>query len=154
MDFFEKGYYMLADNLKVLLASSHSLYLKAANFHWNVEGPSFPQYHEFFGKFYNDIYETQDTIAEYIRALDVYAPGSLASFMELTMIEDVVGQLSSKEQFTMLLADSTKLLDYLIATFNMATAEDQQGIANFIAERVDAMQKHNWMTRSLLKTTK
>lgn len=145
---------MLADNLKVLLASSHSLYLKAANFHWNVEGPSFPQYHEFFGKFYNDIYETQDTIAEYIRALDVYAPGSLASFMELTMIEDVVGQLSSKEQFTMLLADSTKLLDYLIATFNMATAEDQQGIANFIAERVDAMQKHNWMTRSLLKTTK
>ena len=145
---------MLADNLKVLLASSHSLYLKAANFHWNVEGPSFPQYHEFFGKFYNDIYSTQDTIAEYIRALDVYAPGSLASFMELTMIEDVVGQLSSKEQFTMLLADSTKLLDYLIATFNMATAEDQQGIANFIAERVDAMQKHNWMTRSLLKTTK
>ncbi len=145
---------MLADNLKVLLASSHSLYLKAANFHWNVEGPSFPQYHEFFGKFYNDIYETQDRIAEYIRALDVYAPGGLRSFIELSLIEDVVGQLSSREQFTMLLADSTKLLDYLIATFNMAVAEDQQGIANFIAERVDAMQKHNWMIRSLLKTAK
>lgn len=145
---------MLADNLKVLLASSHSLYLKAANFHWNVEGSNFPQYHEFLGKFYSDIYSTQDTIAEYIRALDVYAPGSLARFSELTIIEDVVGQMTALEQFAMLLADSTKLLDYLISTFNIAVAENQQGIANFIAERVDAMQKHNWMLRSLLKTAK
>jgi starvation-inducible DNA-binding protein len=145
---------MLADNLKVLLASSHSLYLKAANFHWNVEGPSFPQYHEFLGDFYAEIYGTQDTIAEYIRALDVYAPGSLTRFGELTIIEDVVGQMTALEQFTMLLADSMKLLDYLNITFTAATGEYQQGIANFIAERIDAMQKHNWMIRSILKTAK
>lgn len=145
---------MLADNLKVLLASSHSLYLKAANFHWNVEGPSFPQYHEFLGDFYAEIYDTVDTIAEYIRALDVYAPGSLTRFSELTIIEDVVGQMTALEQFVMLLADSNKLLDYLNATFAVATGESQQGIANFIAERVDAMQKHNWMIRSILKTAK
>jgi len=54
---------MLADNLKTLLATSFSLYLKSANFHWNVEGPSFPQYHEFFGDFYADIYESIDPIA-------------------------------------------------------------------------------------------
>jgi len=142
---------MLADNLKVLLASSHSLYLKAANFHWNVEGAYFPQYHEFFGKFYADIYATQDPIAEYIRALDVYAPGSLSSFSELTIIECVVGQMPAQEQFALLLADSTKLLEYLNATFTVAVAENQQGIANFIAERIDAMQKHNWMIRSILK---
>ena len=145
---------MLADNLKVLLASSHSLYLKAANFHWNVEGPGFPQYHEFLGDFYAEIYGTVDTIAEYIRALDVYAPGSLTRFSELTIIEDVVGQMTALEQFSMLLADSMKLLDYLNVTFTVATGENQQGIANFIAERVDAMQKHNWMIRSILKTAK
>lgn len=145
---------MLADNLKVLLASSHSLYLKAANFHWNVEGPSFPQYHEFLGDFYAEIYSTQDTVAEYIRALDVYAPGSLTRFSELTIIEDVVGQMTALEQFAMLLADSTKLLEYLNATFTVAVSENQQGIANFIAERIDAMQKHNWMLRSILKTAK
>lgn len=145
---------MLADNLKVLLASSHSLYLKAANFHWNVEGINFPQYHAFLGDFYSDVYSTQDTIAEYIRALDVYAPGSLVRFSELTIIDDVVGQMSALDQFTMLLADSLKLLDYLNATFKLAVEENQQGIANFIAERIDAMQKHNWMIRSILKTAK
>lgn len=145
---------MLADNLKVLLASSHSLYLKAANFHWNVEGPDFAQYHEFLGDFYQEIYTTQDTIAEYIRALDVYAPGGLTRFAELTLIQDVVGQMSPPEQFAALLVDSRKLLDYLNVTFTVAVTENQQGIANFIAERIDAMQKHNWMIRSILKTAK
>lgn len=145
---------MLVDNIKVLLASSFSLYLKSANFHWNVEGPNFPQYHEFLGDFYADVYGTIDTLAEYIRALDSYAPGSFTRFQELTLIEDCVEQLVPTEQFTELLVDNNTLLTYLNATFALATAENQQGIANFLAERIDAMQKHNWMLRSILKTSK
>jgi len=145
---------MLVDNVKVLLASSFSLYLKAANFHWNVEGPNFPQYHGFLGDFYADVYSTIDTLAEYIRALDSYAPGSFTRFQELTLIEDCVEQLAPTEQFTELLVDNNTLLTYLNASFALATAENQQGIANFLAERIDAMQKHNWMLRSILKTSK
>jgi starvation-inducible DNA-binding protein len=145
---------MLADNLKTLLATSFSLYLKAANFHWNTEGPSFPQYHEFFGDFYSDIYNTIDPIAEYIRALDTYTPASLSRFTELTLIEDQIGQLAVVDQFTELLDDSMTLLAALNEAFVVATNENQQGIANFIAERIDAMQKHNWMIRSILKTAK
>ena len=145
---------MLVDNMKVLLASSFGLYLKATNFHWNVEGPNFPQYHEFLGDFYSDIYGTVDTIAEYIRALDSYAPGSFARFSELSIVEDCTEQLMPMEQFTELLADSNNMLTYLNGTFVAATAENQQGIANFLAERIDAMQKHNWMLRSILKTSK
>jgi len=145
---------MLVDNMKVLLASSFSLYVKSTNFHWNTEGPNFPQYHAFLGDFYSDIYGTVDTIAEYIRALDSYAPGSLSRFSELTIIEDCTEQLMPMEQFTELLEDSNMLLTYLNGTFVAATAENQQGIANFLAERIDAMQKHNWMIRSILKTSK
>jgi len=145
---------MLADNLKTLLATSFSLYLKAANFHWNTEGPSFPQYHEFLGDFYADIYDTIDPIAEYIRALDTYTPASLSRFTELTLIEDQIGQLPVMDQFSELLADSMTLLAVLNEAFSVATSENQQGIANFIAERVDAMQKHNWMIRSILKPAK
>lgn len=145
---------MLVDNMKVLLASSFSLYLKATNFHWNVEGPNFPQYHGFLGDFYSDIYGTVDPIAEYIRALDSYAPGSLSRFSELSIIEDCTEQLMPMEQFTELLADSNSMLAYLNGTFVAATAENQQGIANFLAERIDAMQKHTWMLRSILKTSK
>ena len=145
---------MLVDNMKVLLASSFGLYLKATNFHWNVEGPNFPQYHSFLGDFYSDIYGTVDTIAEYIRALDSYAPGSFSRFSELSIVEDCTEQLMPMEQFTELLADSNNMLSYLNDTFTRATAENQQGISNFLAERIDAMQKHNWMLRSILKTSK
>ena len=67
---------MLAENLKVLLASVNSLSIKAQNFHWNVEGDNFPQYHEYFGNFYEEVYSAVDKIAEYIRTLDSYSPGS------------------------------------------------------------------------------
>ena len=43
----------LIENMKVVLASVFSLYLKTHYFHWNVEGPNFPQYHSFL----NDLYE-------------------------------------------------------------------------------------------------
>lgn len=145
---------MLAENLKTLLATSVSLYIKAANFHWNIEGPNFPQYHEFLGDFYGEIYATIDTIAEYIRALDQYAPASLSRFAELTLIPDQTQQLSWDQMFTELLRDSNTTLDFLNKSFKVATIEDQQGIANFLAERIDAMQKHNWMMRSILKMSK
>ena len=145
---------MLADNLKTLQASSFSLYIKAAGFHWNIEGANFPQYHEFLGDYYADIYDTIDRIAEYIRALDQYAPASFTRFQELTQIKDQVSQLQSTEQFLELLDNNATLLNILNETFAVATAENQQGIANFIAERIDAMQKHNWMIRSILKSNK
>ena len=145
---------MLVDNMKSLLASSFSLYLKATNFHWNVEGPDFPEYHEFLGDFYAEIYETIDPIAEYIRALDSYAPASLSKFQELTFIKDQTLQLLPVDMFTELLSDSNIVLEFLKATFDVAIAENQQGVANFLAERIDAMQKHNWMIRSILKSSR
>lgn len=145
---------MLVDNLKVILASSFALYLKAANFHWNVEGPNFPQYHEFFGNYYSEVYGSLDRTAEYIRALDSYTPASFARFKELTIIEDQVGGINTYMMFEELLADSEEMIAYLMESFDMATEEKQQGIANFLAERLDAFQKHCWMLRSTIKTIK
>ena len=74
---------VLVDNLKITLASVFSLYLKSHYFHWNIEGPNFPQYHKFLNDFYEEVYDSIDTIAEEIRALDSYAPGSLGRYKEL-----------------------------------------------------------------------
>ena len=46
---------MLSDNLKVLLASTQAFAIKSQNFHWNVEGSNFPQYHAFFDTLYGDV---------------------------------------------------------------------------------------------------
>jgi starvation-inducible DNA-binding protein len=142
---------MLSDNLKVLLASTNSLSIKAQNFHWNVEGDNFPQYHEFFGNFYEEVYGSVDKIAEYIRTLDSYAPGSLSRYAELTIIEDQTKIPRPNLMFAELLSDNEKMIDLLNACFSSAEEENKQGIANFIAERLDAHEKHSWMLRSILK---
>jgi starvation-inducible DNA-binding protein len=65
---------MLADSLKILLATEYAFSLKAQLFHWNVEGPDFAQLHEFFGNLYEEVYNNSiDKTAEYIRALGDYA---------------------------------------------------------------------------------
>ena len=142
---------MLSDNLKVLLASTNSLSIKAQNFHWNVEGDNFPQYHEFFGNFYEEVYSSVDRVAEYIRTLDSYAPGSLSRYAELTIIEDQTKIPRPNLMFAELLSDNEKMIDLLNSCFGSAEEENKQGIANFIAERLDAHEKHSWMLRSILK---
>jgi starvation-inducible DNA-binding protein len=143
---------MLADNLKVLLASVYSFSIKAQYFHWNVESDNFPQYHEFFGNLYEEVYNNSiDKIAEYIRTLDVYAPGSFTRFQELSIIEDQLKVPRAELMFEELYHDNGKLIDLLNQCFASAEDENNQGIANFIAERLDAQAKHQWMIRSILK---
>jgi len=142
---------MLTEDLKVLLASVNSLSIKAQNFHWNVEGPDFPQYHEFFGNFYEEVYSAVDKVAEYIRTLDSYAPGSLTRYAELTIIQDQLKIPRAELMFAELYEDNAKMIELLNHCFVSATQENKQGIANFIAERLDAHEKHQWMIRSVLK---
>ena len=142
---------MLADDLKTLLATEYAFVIKTQNFHWNVEGPDFAQYHQFFGDLYEEVYGIIDQTAEYIRTLDVYTPGSFERFSELSVI---VGQTKIPRAMLMiqeLLDDNTAILQILTQTFQSATEENNEGIANFIAERMDAHNKHAWMLRSFLK---
>ena len=143
---------MLADSLKILLATEYAFSLKAQLFHWNVEGPDFAQLHEFFGNLYEEVYNNSiDKTAEYIRALGDYAPGSYERFSELTIIKGQTKIPRARLMIEELLANNSQLLDLLNETFATAEQENQQGIANFIAERIDAHQKHGWMLRSFLK---
>ena len=143
---------MLADALKTLLATEYAFSLKAQLFHWNVEGPDFAQLHEFFGNLYEEVYNNSiDKTAEYIRALGDYAPGSYERFAELTIIKGQIKIPRARLMIEELLANNTQLLELLNKCFAVAESENQQGIANFIAERIDAQQKHGWMLRSFLK---
>jgi starvation-inducible DNA-binding protein len=143
---------MLANSLKILLASAYAYSIKAQFFHWNVEGSDFAQLHEFFGELYSEVYDnTIDRAAEFIRVLDDYSPGSLERFAELSVIAGQVKVPRARLMIEELLEDTNRLLDLLMTTFEAAESERQEGIANFIAERLDAMGKHRWMLRSFLK---
>jgi starvation-inducible DNA-binding protein len=143
---------MLADALKTLLATSYAFVIKAQNFHWNVEGPDFPQYHKFLGKLYEEVYDNAiDKTAELIRQLDSYTPGSIARFAELSQIPDQTKIPRAELMIAELYEDNSKLLELWKQSFHIAEEADEQGIADFIASRIDAHGKHDWMLRSILK---
>ena len=141
----------LHEIMKKVLADTFALYLKAHNYHWNVEGPLFSQYHDFFGNLYEELHGSIDAIAEQIRVLDSYAPGSFTRFTELTDIEDETTIPMPLIMVTNLLNDNEKVMRTLNVAFKLSNEFDKQGLADFLAGRIDAHSKHAWMLRRFTK---
>lgn len=141
----------LTQQMKVALASTFAFYLKTHNFHWNVEGPNFPQYHALFGDIYADAWGAVDLIAEHIRTLDAYAPGSLGRFSELSVVQDQVNIPDARVMVSELYSDNMKLIVELDKAYKLAETAGKSGIANFFQDRIDIHEKHGWMLRVVNK---
>lgn len=141
----------LAEALKVALADTFAFYLKAHNFHWNVTGPDFAQYHSFLGGLWEEVFTGVDLIAEGIRTLDSFAPGSFSRFKELATIEDETKIPEALDMLNILKNDNQKVLSSLQKAYILAEKDKQFGISNFIQDRITAHEKHGWMLRSFKK---
>jgi starvation-inducible DNA-binding protein len=142
---------VLADLLKTYLASTFAYYLKAHMFHWNVEGPDFGQLHKFLQKIYEDAFNAVDPIAEFIRTMAEYAPGSLIRFHELTQIQDQTKVPRARLMLEELLADTQTMIDLSKQVFDASTAEGRDDVANFAADRMAQHGKYMWQLKSYLK---
>ena len=141
----------LNEELTELLADVVSFYFRAHGAHWNVKGADFSEYHKLFLKIYEDVYESIDPIAENLRKLGSIAPFTLTSFLALRSIEDASQILQDPIALANdLLAANDIILDELSDAFDCATAYNQQGVANFLAGRIDQHQFWKWqLTASL-----
>lgn len=142
---------MLIDELKKVHADAFTFYLKAHFYHWNVEGPNFPQYHDFLQNLYQEVFASVDTLAELIRTLDSYAPGTLTRLKELTSIEETDDVPDAKTMMTRLLQENNILRASLLTAYTTADTTGEVGISNFLQDRIQAHEKHSWMLRSILK---
>jgi starvation-inducible DNA-binding protein len=145
----EKSQYYL--ELQRVFASEFSFYLKSANFHWNVEGSDFYEYHLLFERIYNEVLESIDTYAEELRALQIVTPASLSAFSRLTYITDENQPGDSKAMVQELLMDSDTMAMKFQQLFMVAEEFGDHGLSNFLADRQDAHKKHSWMLRASLK---
>ena len=141
----------LIEKLKALHATNFAFYLKLHFFHWNVEGPNFPQYHELFGKLYEDVFGSIDVYAESIRALEAYAPGSFTRFSALSAIGDQVDPVSAEEMLAMAMDDNRKLMFMIRDVSKIAEDMGEVGITNFLEGRFEIHRKHQWMLRATSK---
>jgi starvation-inducible DNA-binding protein len=141
----------LVDSVKIVLANNFALYLKAHYFHWNVEGPDFPQFHKFFKKLYIEVYSSIDHFAEEIRALDAYAPGSFNRYIELSQISGEDRILTPVEMLRQLQVDNQTMITSMNTAYILANAANEIGLSNFIQDRTDQHKMQAWMIRSFIK---
>jgi starvation-inducible DNA-binding protein len=76
-----------ADALKTLLGETYALYVKTHGYHWNVTGPRFNSLHAMFMAQYTELWTALDVIAERIRALGHFAPGSSGEMLAVATIK-------------------------------------------------------------------
>jgi starvation-inducible DNA-binding protein len=141
----------LISSLKGTLADVFSFYLKTHFFHWNIEGPDFLQYHGFLGEVYEDVHNSVDPIAENIRKLGGYAPGSYSRFQELSSVSEASKVIPpAMEMLKQLYDDNEIIIASLERSYELAEMNHEHGISNFLAERDGIHKKYRWFLRSTL----
>jgi len=141
----------LVEQMKVVLADTVTFYQKTHQFHWNVEGPDFFQYHQLFQKIYEEVYGAVDKIGEQIRALDAYAPFGHGRLAELTSIMDAPVNPPALVMARSLMMDNEKVLASLMEAYRLAERYNEIGLSNFIQDRYDAHKHHQYLLRATLK---
>lgn len=143
----------LVGALRKALQDAFAFYFRAHGAHWNVTGGSFSEYHALFGEIADDVYSSIDPLAENLRKLGAEAPSSLdASMVDALGAEDGMSTEGTALAATLIEANAAALAS-IQAAFAAADAEGEEGIANFLAERIDMHQKWAWQLKASVGVT-
>ncbi len=141
----------VATELSKMLADSYTLYLMTHNFHWNVTGPLFNTLHLMFMTQYTEEWEALDSIAERIRALGHYAPGTYAQYAKLSSISEPDEVPTAETMIQLLVKGNEAVAKTARAAFKKADTVGDQPTADLLTQRLDIHEKNAWMLRSLLQ---
>ncbi len=146
----EKDRKAIADGLSRVLADSYTLYLKTHNYHWNVTGPMFNTLHLMFEQQYTELATAVDEIAERIRALGVYAPGSYKAFAKLTDIEEETDVPAAEEMVKRAVDGQETVVRTAREVFKLVDEANDEATADLLTQRMQVHEKNAWMLRSLI----
>lgn len=140
----------IIDGLSHLLADTYVLYLKTQNYHWNITGPHFAEYHLLLEKQYQALAEAADIIAERMRALNVLAPASFTQYSMLTSLKEGRSDNSASAMIKDLLHDHELIAKQLAKLFETTEKEKDEVTLDMLIQRKAEHDKTAWMLRSLL----
>ena len=144
---------ILIQQLRLMQANSFIYYTKAHGYHWNTEGILFDQFHDMFSDIYEDAFAAVDTFAEWIRIFGEYAVFDVMSILSESNIKYDDGIVNNPiDMLNSLLNSNAKIIEDLKTGFVYADSANEQGVADFIAERIAAHQKWGWKLTSTLKS--
>lgn len=141
----------IAEGLSRLLADTYTLYLKTHYFHWNVTGPQFHSLHIMFEEEYTELAAAVDIIAERIRALGLFAPGSYSQFTELGSIAETNNVPSAEDMVRLLVEGNEAVAKTARSVFPAAEKGNDEATIDLLTERLGVHEKTAWMLRSMLR---
>ena len=141
----------IAEGLSHLLADTYTLYLKTHGFHWNVTGPMFNTLHLMFEQQYNELWTAVDLIAERIRSLGVYAPGSYQQIGKLSSIKEEPKVPTAREMLRQLVAGHEAVVRTAREVFPIAEKGNDESTCDLLTQRMQLHEKTAWMLRSMLQ---
>jgi starvation-inducible DNA-binding protein len=140
-----------SDALCRVLADTYVLYLKTHNYHWNVEGPKFRSLHLMFEDQYRDLWQSLDDIAERIRALGFYAPGTYAKLRALATVGESEEIPSEDDMLRELIADNETTSNTIRAALKIAQDAGDEPSVGLLTDRLSVLEKQLWMMKSMAK---
>ena len=142
----------IAEGLSRVLADTYTLYLTTHNFHWNVTGPHFNSLHAMFMAQYTELWASTDVIAERIRALGHYAPGSYAEFSKIATVPDVPQTPPKAMEMVRILVKGHETVSRIAREFiPVAEEAGDDPTADMLTARCTVHDQTAWMLRSLLE---
>ncbi|RYF78945.1 MAG: DNA starvation/stationary phase protection protein [Comamonadaceae bacterium] len=142
----------IAEGLSRVLADTYTLYLTTHNFHWNVTGPHFNSLHAMFMTQYTELWTATDVIAERIRALGHYAPGSYAEFSKIATVPDVPLTPPKALEMVRILVKGHETVARIAREFiPVAEEANDAPTADMLTARCTVHDQTAWMLRSLLE---
>ncbi|HXH32285.1 MAG TPA: Dps family protein [Bacteriovoracaceae bacterium] len=146
----EKDRKSVCRGLSKLLADSYLLYLKTQNYHWNVTGSMFHQLHTLFETQYREQAESIDEIAERIRALGEFAPGSFTSFTKVASIKEETSVPTAEEMIQNLVHGNECVVTTAREIIALTDECEDDVTADLMVERMQVHEKNAWMLRSMI----
>jgi len=140
----------VAEALSGFLASTYALYQKSLFYHWNVVGPNFVGLHSLFESQYQDLHKAGDEVAERIRALGRFAPGTLAEFASLSHVKEDKSLPENAEIMVKKLLESHELCS-MQAREVLEIADEARDDVTFdlLVSRKAFHDKAAWMLRAI-----
>jgi starvation-inducible DNA-binding protein len=141
----------IASELSRFLASTYALYQKSLFYHWNVTGKNFVGLHQLFEQHYQALHEAGDVVAERIRALGHFAPGTLAEFAALSAVsEDRKLPANADEMIVNLLRSHEICSKEAHQVLDIAQKAQDEVTVDLMIQRMAFHDKAAWMLRALM----
>ena len=142
----------IAEGLGALLSDSYTLYLKTHNYHWNVTGPMFQTLHLMFETHYTELALAVDSIAERIRSLGAWAPGSYTQFAKLSTVAEAPPVPPAATEMVRDLVKGHEAVAKTARKLFAITDEAQDEVTtDLLVQRMQVHEKTAWMLRALLE---